>query len=390
MIQMDKDRQRILRERRLKRKRKRQLYRRLLIITLILITGLAVFGTVKLVSFLLDKNSNEKTPVNQTIEENSEKDNQGEATEDEEKPVEEVQILVSLAGDCTLATDVEYAGGDTFVKKYNEVQNPVYFLSEVQSVFANDDLTIVNFEGTLSESGSRQDKRFAFRGDPEYVDILTKGSVEAANLANNHSRDYGEISYTDTQKYLDEAGIVNFGYEETAIYECKGVKIGLVGIYELAEGIGCKDQLIKNIQKVKEEGAVITIVSFHWGIETENYPTDVQKELGHIAVDSGADLVVGHHPHVLQGIETYNGKKIVYSLGNFCFGGNKNPKDKDTMIFQQTFTVQDGELVLDENINIIPCSISSVSTQNNYQPIILQGSEAERVLKKINTFSDGL
>ena len=100
--------------------------------------------------------------------------------------------------------------------------------------------------------------------------------------------------------------------------------------------------------------------------------------------------MVGHHPHVLQGIEEYNGKNIVYSLGNFCFGGNRNPLDKDTMIFQQTFTFANGELVQDNVKNIIPCSLSSVKEYNDYQPTILEGSESERVLQKIQELSSGL
>lgn len=308
-------------------------------------------------------------------------------------PTEEpkgIEIVISAAGDCTFATDVNYAGGPTFVAKWNEVQDPSYFLKNVQSVFANDDLTIVNFEGTLTNLTTRQDKEFAFRGDPEYVQILTEGSVEAVNLANNHSRDYGAQSLEDTKYYLSEAGVTHFGYEETAIYECKGVKIGLAGIYVLPDGLGRVEQLKSHIQNLKSEGADIIVVNFHWGIEREYYPNDVQKQLAHAAIDEGADLVIGEHPHVLQGIETYKGKKIVYSLGNLCFGGNKNPSDKDTMIFQQTFTILDGEIQSYDDFDIIPCSLSSVSNVNNYQPTVLEGSEAERVLNKINEISKDL
>lgn len=309
------------------------------------------------------------------------------------EPTEEpkgIEIVISAAGDCTFATDVNYAGGPTFVAKWNEVQDPSYFLKNVQSVFANDDLTIVNFEGTLTTLNTRQDKEFAFKGDPEYVQILTEGSVEAVNLANNHSRDYGAQSLTDTKQYLNEAGITHFGYEETAVYECKGVKIGLAGIYVLPDGLGRMEQLKSHIRSLRDEGADIVIVNFHWGIEREYYPNDVQKQLAHAAIDEGADLVIGEHPHVLQGVENYKGKQIVYSMGNFCFGGNKNPSDKDTMIFQQTFTVLDGEIVTYDDYEIIPCSLSSVSDLNNYQPTILDGAEAERVISKINEISEGL
>lgn len=245
-------------------------------------------------------------------------------------------------------------------------------------------------EGTLTESDSRQDKTFAFKGPGEFTQILTSGSVETANLANNHSRDYGEQSYTDTINYMEEAGITTFGYDRTAVVDVNGVKVGLVGTYELADGMGCEAGMIENIKKVESEGAQVVIVSFHWGMERENYPNDNQKNLAHSAIDNGADLVLGHHPHVLQGIEKYKGKNIVYSLGNFCFGGNSNPSDKDTMIFQQTFTIENGQLVEDDVTNIIPCSVSSVSGYNNYQPTPLEGSEKDRVMQKIEEFSSGL
>lgn len=347
-----------------------------------LLIAIAIFAMIKLTSLV----RNAEKEVSQKVENTQ--------TEDLPEVVietkEDIQITISAAGDCTFATDVNYAGGPTFVAKYNEVQDPSYFLAGVQSVFANDDLTIVNFEGTLTNLDTRQDKEFAFRGDPEYVQILTSGSVEAVNLANNHSRDYGMQSLEDTKQYLNEAGVTHFGYEETAIYECKGVKIGLIGIYVLPDGLGRMQQLKDHIQKVKSEGAVITIVNFHWGIEREYYPNDVQKQLAHAAIDNGADLVIGEHPHVIQGIETYNGKKIVYSMGNFCFGGNKNPSDKDSMIFQQTFTIRDGKILSYDDFNVIPCSISSVTNVNDYQPTILEGAEAERVLNKINEISAGL
>lgn len=299
---------------------------------------------------------------------------------------EPVQITVSTAGDCTLGTDEGFDQSTSLNAYYNE-QGGAYFFQNVKSIFDADDLTIVNMEGTLTTSDSRAEKLYAFKGDPSFVDILTNGSVEAANMANNHSKDYGETSYDDTVKYLEEAGITTFGYDKTAVMEIKGLKVGLVGIYVLADGMEREEQLKNNIAAVKEEGANLVIVSFHWGEERETVPNEIQKNLAHIAVDHGADLVVGHHPHVLQGIETYNGKKIVYSLGNFCFGGNKNPSDKDTMIFQQTFTFKGGELQVDDVTNIIPCSISSSSSRNNYQPTPAEGDEKTRIMEKIETLS---
>ena len=306
------------------------------------------------------------------------------------QPVEEVKITVSMVGDCTIGTDEQFDKSSNFDAFYIVKKDPGYFFQGVRDVFAADDMTVINMEGTLTESDTRQDKTYAFKGDPKYTEILTAGNVDAANLANNHSKDYGEQSYTDTIQYLESAGIATFGYDRTSVLDIKGIKVGLVGIYVLADGMERQQQLIDNIQSVKNQGAQVVIVSFHWGTEKATYPDDIQKTLAHIAVDNGADLVVGHHPHVLQGIEEYNGKNIVYSLGNFCFGGNRNPLDKDTMIFQQTFTFENGELVQDNVKNIIPCSLSSVKEYNDYQPTILEGSESERVLQKIQELSSGL
>ena len=306
------------------------------------------------------------------------------------QPVEEVKITVSMVGDCTIGTDEQFDKSSNFDAFYIVKKDPGYFFQGVRDVFAADDLTVINMEGTLTESDTRQDKTYAFKGDPKYTEILTAGNVDAANLANNHSKDYGEQSYTDTIQYLESAGIATFGYDRTSVLDIKGIKVGLVGIYVLADGMERQQQLIDNIQSVKNQGAQVVIVSFHWGTEKATYPDDIQKTLAHIAVDNGADLVVGHHPHVLQGIEEYNGKNIVYSLGNFCFGGNRNPLDKDTMIFQQTFTFENGELVQDNVKNIIPCSLSSVKEYNDYQPTILEGSESESVLQKIQELSSGL
>ena len=143
-------------------------------------------------------------------------------------------------------------------------------------------------------------------------------------------------------------------------------------------------QLERAITAVKEAGAQIIVTAFHWGTEKSTQPDETQQSLAHTAIDLGADLVVGHHPHVLQGIEQYRGKYIAYSLGNFCFGGNSTPSDMDTMIFQQTFTVGKNGMLQDSQINIIPCSISSDPGWNNYQPTPAQGQEAERIMNKIN------
>lgn len=337
---------------------------------------------------------NQEAAAKETETEKSQKaqENQDEETLDT-VPVEEedmgvsAQVTISAAGDFTLGTDENFDYSTSLPARYEEVQDPGYFLQNVKDIFASDDLTIVNLEGPLTTSEERADKQFSFKGDPSYTEILTNGSVEACNLANNHSKDYGIQGYEDTIANVEAAGIKTFGCERTAIWETNGVKVGLAGVYELAEGMDCQDDMTATIQSLKDAGADLVIVSFHWGVEKENYPDETQQTLAHAAIDQGADLVLGHHPHVLQGIEKYQGKYIVYSLGNFCFGGNKNPSDKDTMIFQQTFTLENGEVVEDDAINIIPCRISSEDDYNNYQPTPAEGEEAQRILGRIQEYS---
>ena len=388
--QKTQERRAVSREERMRRKRERLKRKRRILIAMmcaaLVVLILIVAGIVALVRHFTGNNNSEQKAGKQASDLTIEEQKAEKEKEEESKPV---SITISAAGDCTLGTD-EYFDPSTSLNAYYDSNGPEYFFQNVKSIFDADDLTIVNMEGTLTEETARQDKTYAFKGPAEYAQILTSGGVEAANLANNHSHDYGDKSYTDTIETIEAAGIVSFGYDRTAVMDVNGIKVGLVGTYELADGMGCEDEMIANIKSVEEQGAQIVIVSFHWGLERENYPTENQVNLAHSAIDNGADLVLGHHPHVLEGIEVYNGKNIVYSLGNFCFGGNSNPADKDTMIFQQTFTVENGELAADNVTNIIPCSVSSESGYNNYQPTPLEGDEAERVLGRIEEYSSGL
>ena len=336
--------------------------------------------------------SSRQAAAKKTVSMNASKDNSQKASSDSQNTDSSnatvsspVSLTLSVVGDCTLGTD-ETFDYDTSLNAYYENYGADYFLQNVKDIFSADDLTIANFEGTLTDSDEREDKTFAFKAPASYASILTGGSVEAVNTANNHSHDYGDQSFDDTLAALDDAGIVHFGYDETAVMDVKGIKVGLVGIYELYDHLEREQQLKDNIAKVKADGAQLIVVIFHWGNETETVPDSNQTTLGRIAIDEGADLVCGHHPHVLQGIETYKDRNIVYSLGNFCFGGNSSPSDMDTMIYQQTFTIDADGVKKDNVTNIIPCSISSAAYDgyNNYQPTPAEGDEATRILGKIN------
>lgn len=298
------------------------------------------------------------------------------------------EILISAVGDCTLGSDETYTRYGTFeeeLKKHNYDYS--YFFKNVREVLKRDDLTIANLEGPLTTSTKRAEKEYAFKGHPSYARILKEGSIEAINLANNHSFDYGKEGFYETVSALKKEGIGYFGYGYKCITTIKGVKIGILGYTGYDDTQWTKQEIKKDIEKLRPEVNIL-IVSFHWGEENKYYPNKVQKSLGYFVINEGADLVIGHHPHVLQGIEEYKGRYIVYSLGNFVFGGNKNPKDKDSMIFQQIFTIDKGGRVVEVKANIIPVSISSQKERNDYSPRILEGEERERVLQKIKMLSD--
>lgn len=292
-----------------------------------------------------------------------------------------VTLSVTAVGDCTLGDDISLPGVSFGNEVKNQKNNYSYFFENVKQYFEADDLTIINFEGVLSDRGIREQKQYAFKGNPEYVNILTEASIEAATLANNHSLDYGSAAFEDTRKLLFGSEITGFGMDDYEIRDIDGIKVGLIGTNAL--NYAGRTEFPKIIENLKAESPELIIANFHWGTELATEPDGIQVELAHKAIDSGADLVIGHHPHVLQGIEKYKGKYIVYSLGNFCFGGNTNPADKDTMIFNQVFTFEKGRLTDEEEVSVIPCSISSVNNRNNYQPTPVEGDEFKRVKDKI-------
>jgi poly-gamma-glutamate synthesis protein (capsule biosynthesis protein) len=253
-------------------------------------------------------------------------------------------LVISAIGDCVIGSDARftYEGSfiDEFVKQNNQYD---YFFSGVKNILESDDLTIANLENAFTDYEQKadkfhqQDRAFFFKGPPEFAHILKEGSIETVNLANNHSFDYLEKGLLDTKASLMKVGIDYFGYEDKAIFNTKGRKIGLLGYNTygpLEKGVALSSLMaqVKNEIAEIKEAADLIIVSFHWGEEYNDVTSD-QKLLGRYAIDSGADLVLGHHPHVIQEIENYQGKYIVYSLGNFVYGGNRNPVDKDTFIF---------------------------------------------------------
>jgi poly-gamma-glutamate synthesis protein (capsule biosynthesis protein) len=274
-------------------------------------------------------------------------------------------ITISAAGDFTLGGDVPTGGEKRFANMYDE-EGAEWFLRNVKEVFTEDDFTVVNLETTLTDAQtSRAGRQFLFRGREEYTSILTDGGVEAVSVANNHHNDFLAEGKEDTKSALTSAEIAYFGYSDEYYTEIKGITLGFLGFTQW----DYTEADIKTRVEAAAKKCEILTVYFHWGEEYNYSPTKLQKTLGHAAVDAGADLVVGSHPHVIGEIENYNGVNIVYSLGNFCYGGHSNPPDYNTYIFQQTFTIQDGKAKPTDD-KVIECTLSSRTDKNNYQPTI--------------------
>lgn len=309
-------------------------------------------------------------------------------------------ITISAAGDVTLGTHQEQDYGSSFRQAYDQAEDEGYFFENVRDIFAEDTMTIVNLEGPLTTSNQmREGQTYCIKGDPAYAHLLTLGSIEAVSFANNHRLDYGEQGSQDTIASLEQEGIVYAYDKTTGIYEIpdsaaahngeRNLKIGIISVNEVEWGSQVEKLIQNNIETLREQNVDLILVCCHWGIEKDTVPENYQQVLGRKCIDWGADLVIGHHPHVLQGIEEYKGRYIVYSLANFCFGANRNPADKDTMIFQQTFTFENGQKKEDQNARIIPCLVSSVKTRNDFRPTPATGEDKERILQRMKEYSKG-
>ncbi len=352
---------------------------------------LAMSSSVLITSCKKDTlNINPEQIIVPQIEYEQENDENYEDIATAKQKIEKKTLTISAVGDCTLGTDTNFGSGN-FKDVFEEVNGDYsYFFKGVEEFLKEDDLSIANLEGPFTEVGEeyRVDKTFNFKGDSDYPNILTEGSIEVVNLANNHTFDYGQKGYEETIANLENASIPYFGYDQYYIYETKGIRIGLAGILGWNEEVA-KENTEKAINYFHEQNTDLIIISYHWGIEREDKQNKTQENIARHAIDCGADLILGTHPHVIQGIEYYKRKYIVYSLANFVFGGNRNPEDKDTFIFQQVFHYENDVLV-DTYINIIPCSVSSVQNKNDYQPTLLEGEEYRRVRDRVLNSSTNL
>jgi poly-gamma-glutamate synthesis protein (capsule biosynthesis protein) len=300
-----------------------------------------------------------------------------------------ITVRISAVGDCTLGGDARVASStgpfDAAIAAHGgDLRYP---FSGVLSLLQDDDVTIANLEGTLTASFEPQgDVPFHFRGKPEYAGILREGSVEVVNLANNHSHDFGERGYQDTRRALASVGVGAAGYELVDTRTVKGITIHNLGF---TGGDPVMVARVRAAVAAKKAKGNLVIVSFHWGLEGVHEIIDVQRALGRAAIDAGADLVIGTHPHVVQGIETYHGRRIVYSLGNFVFGGNVNPTDKEAIIYRATFTSIDGQIA-QSGEEIVPVRVTTAPERNDFRPVVLVGEARASALARVAAYSDGL
>ena len=309
------------------------------------------------------------------------------------------RITISAVGDCTLGRSQKM----DYFQSWNYLfdrKGSGYFLQNVEEIFQEDDLTIANLEGILSDSAKRrryfyrqrqdryQEKQYCHLGRPAYITALTEGGVDAVSFANNHNIDYGLQGFTDTVETCALYGLPAAYYDTLVRCEVRGLTVGILSVDLTYCSLDIAESYLRAGMADLNRDCDLIVACMHWGNNNEKQASGEQAAFGHLCVELGADLVLGCHAHVLQGVERYKGRYIFYSLGNFCYGGNILLRDADTVIAQQTFTFVDGELQLDDAVRLIPCRVSTHEEYNDYCPVPLTGKEARRVLRKINTRSE--
>ncbi|MBR2823682.1 MAG: CapA family protein [Clostridia bacterium] len=312
----------------------------------------------------------------------------------------EVRMTVSFTGDVTLGGPVEgRKNQDSFDSVANR-EGYDYFFRNVKSIFEADDLTLVNLEGVLSDSASQENKAktFRFRGRTDFAEILTRSGIEACAIANNHIRDFGQQGYQQTVKTLRENDLRICGNDLYFVLEKGGAKaafFAFTGNYLTPEHVR---EVADTVRGLRRDGVGAVVCCFHAGQEySPKRRAWDQEQYAKIALDEwGADLVVMHHPHVLQGIDIRDGRYVFYSLGNFCFGGNNTIRSQEgnekirtleSCILQMDLLFDgDGQLKGQEG-RIFPCYISSsadkAGEKNDYQPRLVSGAQAAGVIERI-------
>lgn len=298
-------------------------------------------------------------------------------------PAEEAVITLTFAGDCTLGGEPErrnHSGG--FVKTVAR-EGFGYPFSGLAALFGSDDATLVNLEGVLSDSmANRADKQFTFIGDPSYTEILTLGSVECVTLANNHTMDFGNRGYRDTQAALSAAGVGYVSRENVLVIEKDGYRIGVTASAFTLDRAG-KERLAAQMDALRTLGCHALVHVMHAGLEYADRHGSQQEEVARLAVSLGADLVVGHHPHVAQDAALIENTPVIYSLGNCCFGGNMNPSVRDGLLLRAAFRFADGDAAgMDWALH--PIRITGAEVGNDYCPVLLTGEAGQAAVDRLS------
>ena len=295
------------------------------------------------------------------------------------------RLTLSFLGDCSIGDSVQYKDYSVCYHATIDEKGYAWPFSLVRDVLEADDLTIANLEVVLTTRRTvRQKKDINLIADPDHVGILLESGIDVVNTANNHAWDFKAEGYHEALGYLDEAGIPHFGtlYSGTKdgsdicpIVEVKGVKVGFAGFSYPQEYD--KKRIANRIKQLREGGAQIVVLSLHWGTEEQPQPNAGQHSFAKYCIDNGADVVFGHHAHVLQSVQFYKGKPIFYSTGNFTFGSMSHV-DPDTGIFQLTYDVVDGAPVL-SRFSVVPCRTQGTG---DYRPYILTEEDEMKNMRK--------
>ena len=254
-------------------------------------------------------------------------------------------VVLRFAGDLLLAGNYEIAADTNAGLAFKDF-----------TLLRDADVAMVNLECPVTDRGTKVEKPYNFRMRPSYVGAIKDAGIDIVNLANNHIFDYGEVGFFDTISILDSAGIMHVGAgrnkqaaHRPVVLVLQGRRFAFLGYYAGGEAPGATadspgvarravQSIANDIQRARaDDSADVVIITLHWGEEKAEYPEPKYVRFGHAAIDAGADLIIGHHPHVLQGVERYKRGVIVYSLGNFIFGGNAR-HTYDTALFEAAFS----------------------------------------------------
>lgn len=299
----------------------------------------------------------------------------------------ETTVTLTFAGDVTLGSEERLWTAESSLVRCQEREGDAYFFERVWPLFEQDDLTVVNLEGVLSDSSEdeNREKTYRFRGPSSFARILTCGSIEMVSLANNHTMDYGARGYEDTQSALDDEGIAHFGGREVSFFEKDGVRLAFLGASYTTLTRGERAWTMEEIARLKrEEGVSAVICTYHGGQEYGDARTDKQQSFAKDAIAAGADLVIMHHAHVVQGMSVFDNRSVCYSLGNFCFGGNCWVRALESLVVVAELTFSDDGAYLGQQLTLYPAHVSGTEPANNYQPLLVtEEADARRVMRRV-------